>query len=314
MKPKTTVLLVLAIGCGLAAAFMTQRILAQRDQKAPEPELVDVVVCKKEVPPQTVIRNPDDYFVVEKRGDGVPASAVRDLKNLTNVRISRKVKEGDYVLADNVESKESLGLTADVPKGKIAAAIRVNAEKLTGGFVKAGHHVDVVWTYKLREVNGREQVGAGIILQNMEVLAVDTETKKTSDGSTTKIGQTVTIAVSPEESMKLKLAQDNGDVSLALRSVGDDTRYNTKELKLPDLLAAVNKGEKGSDTIITAPLPPVDPRVDVKPTDPKYHELVVVDGGGGAVTYRTPIDEKTGQYGVDVKKTELDPKKHDPKK
>ncbi len=34
MKPKTTILIVLAIGCGLAAAFMTNKLIADRS-KAP---------------------------------------------------------------------------------------------------------------------------------------------------------------------------------------------------------------------------------------------------------------------------------------
>jgi pilus assembly protein CpaB len=313
MKPKTTVLLVLAIGCGLAAAFMTQRILAQRDQKAPEVELVDVVVAKKDVPPQLVIRNPEDYFAVEKRGDGVPSTAVRDLKNLSGVRIVRKIKEGDYVLSDNVESKESLGLAVELKPGMIAAAVRVNAEKLIGGFVKAGHRVDVVWTYKVRDPGGKEMVGAKILLQNMEVLAVDTETKKTSDGSIAKIGQTVTIALTHKESAELKLAQDNGDISLALRGVGDERTYKSDDVKLADLLSKASKLD-GNDTIVVPPLPKVeqkpDVKVEVRPDEPKFHNLTVVSGDGSATTYRTPIDDKTGQYGVDVKKTELDgPKK-----
>src|SRR5262249_39764431 len=161
---------------------------------------------------QTFIKtNPEDYFeLVKKPESGVPGSAVRDLKSLNNVKVTHALKEGDYVRSDDVEDKNAAGVPGQLPKGMRAVAIRVNAEQLVAGLVMPSHRVDIVWTY--RGANGVP--GVKTILQDMEVIAVDAIRQKGNDGQNSIVGQTVTIALKPEEAMELLLAKENGEVSL----------------------------------------------------------------------------------------------------
>jgi len=338
MKPKTTILMVLAIGCGLAAAFMTQRLLSNQKQ-APEVELVDVVVVKKPVPPQTFIKVPADYFAVEKKSaDSVPSSAVRDLANLTNVKVSRGLKEGDYVRSDDVEDKNAIGVPSQLKPGMRAVAIRVNAEKLVGGLVLPTHRVDLVWTY--RGANGVP--GARTIMQDMEVIAVDTIRQKNNDGQSAIIGQTVTIALKPEEAMELLLAKENGEVSLVIRGVDDTAKLSLKETKIGDV-GTKTRGSGDAEstepetkpaptgTVVVPTLPATEPKpaepkpavavvqAEPKPVEPKpepepkpeekFHTITVIRGDGEATKWLYPVDA-AGSFNVPVKKTELEePKK-----
>ena len=77
MKPKTLILMVVAVGCGLAASYMTSKLLADRRQEAPVEEKVDVLTAKIKVPQFTVIKEPDklkDAIARAKRAvaDGRP--------------------------------------------------------------------------------------------------------------------------------------------------------------------------------------------------------------------------------------------------
>jgi len=306
--------LVLALGCGLAAAFMTQRLLADRNKVA-EVEMVEVVVVKKAVAGQTIVKDTDvnDYFVLDKKPkDGVPSSAITDLRNVSNVRIARSLKEGDYVRADDVETREAMGLPGQIKPGMRSVAIRVNAEKLVGGLVLPGHKVDVVWTY--RSANGTP--GAKTILQDMEVLAVDTIRQKTSEGQTAIIGQTVTIAAQPTETMELLLAKENGEVSLVLRSVNDTAKLNLPEVKIDKVgSGSRNRGsesteapegtEVASNSTTSVPpirstLPPVTPEKKpeaIKTVDPTTRPVVPqptpVEGSKPVVEPARPVVVQT---------------------
>ena len=57
MKPKTMILMVVAVVCGLAASYMTSRLLA--DKATPPPvNTVTVLVAKQKINAWTPIKNP----------------------------------------------------------------------------------------------------------------------------------------------------------------------------------------------------------------------------------------------------------------
>ena len=70
MKPKTMILMVVAVGCGLTASYMTSKLLADRGEQPPPEEKIKLLVTKTRVPKGTVLKDP------EKRKD-VPALGSR---------------------------------------------------------------------------------------------------------------------------------------------------------------------------------------------------------------------------------------------
>jgi Flp pilus assembly protein CpaB len=74
--------------------------------------------------------------------------------------------------------------------------------------------VDVIFTTRGGDSSSR------IILQNMMVMAVDTQDKR-ADGQTSMLGQTVTLAATPEEATRLTVAAAGGELRLLLKNGSD---------------------------------------------------------------------------------------------
>ena len=66
MKPKTMILMAVAIVCGLGASYMTSRLLAEREEQppepTPEPERVKFLVAKTNLDHGAAIKNPHEMF------------------------------------------------------------------------------------------------------------------------------------------------------------------------------------------------------------------------------------------------------------
>ena len=58
MKPRTMILLIVAVTCGLGASYMTSRLLAER-QTEPE-DKVKILVAKKNLDQGLTIKNVED--------------------------------------------------------------------------------------------------------------------------------------------------------------------------------------------------------------------------------------------------------------
>ena len=60
MKPKTLILTVVAVTCGLGASYMTSQLLANREPEVKE--TVKVLVAKRNLNMGDLIKNPQDMF------------------------------------------------------------------------------------------------------------------------------------------------------------------------------------------------------------------------------------------------------------
>ena len=81
MKPKTLVLMGVAIACGLGASYMTSRLLAERNTDD-EPK-IDVLVAKKALNMGDTIKAPEEQFQHKRFTKGEePPGAVTDFDGL----------------------------------------------------------------------------------------------------------------------------------------------------------------------------------------------------------------------------------------
>ena len=171
-------------------------------------------------------------------------------------RMVQRVSAGQPVLATYI-FKEGRGnlVAATLGKDMRAMAIPVKANTMVGGFISPGDYVDVVLTYKVKVSARNEEVKSYVsritsetILQNIKVVAVDQEASREED--TAKVARTVTLEVTPEGSQKLSLASKMGDITLALRGIGDEnmpTNTTTTDVQLGQTLQDVARLE-GSGT------------------------------------------------------------------
>src|SRR5262249_9153431 len=141
------------------------------------------------------------------------AKAIRNLEDLRGKRLKKAVSEDAFVRTDDLQQKGEE--VVEIPKGKRAIAIKVTAESLAGGFIRPGNQVDVLCT-----IRGNNDPSTMCLLQNMLVIAIDTKPTR-DDGQVAVVGQTATLAASPEECERLALAASLGELRLTLRSPED---------------------------------------------------------------------------------------------
>jgi pilus assembly protein CpaB len=274
MKPKTMLLMVVAIGCGLAASVMTSRLIAERGAGQPAEEKVKVIVTKVKIPKYEQIKDPQKYFVEKELPiSAVPKKVLKNFDQVKDQRVGRNLGEDMFLTEEDLVSTNLDGLAAALRPGSRAVAIKVTAESQVSGFVLPGSHVDV--TCVLRGGNGTEPE-VKTFLQDMLVLAVDTVNGKPDDRQAI-IGSTVTLAVRPEEAQRLFLAQSLGDLRLMLRPVGETSKVGLHSTKLRDLNKPLpeqgnteqgNGENNGTDQVAGVPVPPLPPMTEIAPPPP----------------------------------------------
>src|SRR5881275_2444758 len=93
MKPKTMILMVVAVACGLGASYMTSKLLAERKQD--DKPTVPVLVAKIRVPGWVAIKEPEKYFEIKHfPPDVAPAKALTEFAELKDQRLNKYLDEG----------------------------------------------------------------------------------------------------------------------------------------------------------------------------------------------------------------------------
>jgi pilus assembly protein CpaB len=330
MKPKTMILMVVAVVCGLAASYMTSRLLADRGGPAPV-NTVKILVAKARINAWTPIKNPEEAFVEKEVPEGTfSPKCITDMKDLKNQALKAPLGEQMPLTKDDLLSEATAGLVGALHNGERAIAIRVTPESMVGGFVMPGSKVDVMMTLK----RGDGDSSAQIIMQDMMVLAVDLKNTR-DDGQQAMLGNTVTLAAKPEQSERLSLAASLGDLRLLLRTPLDQEKPSYKAVHIADLPHGPEKeaGQTDSTDVATTAsvgpalptLPPLDktpaptPVVEKVPELPPAvtHTLRVESGGDPAKWHNVSFvwDEKNSCWvgGVPAKKADVKKSEDDSK-
>jgi Flp pilus assembly protein CpaB len=233
MKSKTFVMMFLAIGCGLVAAYLTARISAK--QAAPDTQ--PVLVAKEKIGAGQVIKDPEKLFVLMAYPTGSTPNAITSLDDLKNKIVNKSVQPGQWLTPDDVSSNFGI----DLPKGFYAMAVKVDAASAAGGFILPKSHVNVVATVRPSGTGAKPKVVT--ILQNVLVLAVDQTSVRPEDKMAMGQLSTALLAVKPVDSQKLTLAQSMGELKLVLRSHDDEAKV---PLATQEYVDADSLGQEGS--------------------------------------------------------------------
>lgn len=305
MKPKTLILMVVAVTCGLGASYMTSRLLAQRGQGETE-EKINILVASKDLPQGMMIKNPEETFIEKAFLRGTePKEAVVKFEDLKGKVLKRSMKEGHYVTSDELLNEKDSGIAAMMAQGYRAMGVRVNLESTAGGFATLPlSRVDIIST--VRRGSDKDSFSQ-VLLENVLVLAVDTQIHRDVEGRAMP-GNVVTLALKPEDMLKVSIARELGPLSLALRKFNDHAKGDTDKVTVEQIMT---KGGQKTDVdeewtkVAGAPpkqdvLIPEAPKVAPKAADivvakeetpHKTHRLRIVEGDAEKVTvYR--IDDK----------------------
>ena len=214
MKSKTFVMMFVAIGCGLVAAYLTARLTA----KGASQNTVPVLVAKDRIKAGDIIKEPENLFVEMQYPAGSAPNAISSMETLKNKILNKTVQQGQWVTPDDLSTNFGI----ELPKGYYAMAVKVSAETAAGGFILPKSKVNVLATIK--DPRGTQKNRVVTVLQDVLVLAVDQSGIRPDDKLAVSQLSTATLAVRPSEAQRLSLAQSMGELRLVLRAHDDDTK------------------------------------------------------------------------------------------
>ena len=223
MKQKNLVLMVVAVGCGLVAAFLTTQINAK-----PKVEMVEVLVAAKDLPVGTTITPAEVDKLVETKPmakDILPPQFATTKEELLNKRLSRPILKGETFAPASLVK----GPAVTLPPGKDLYSIAMNARDAAGGFVGPGSKVDILAALQLES-----ELKTFPLLVDMHVVAVNQALAYDPAKSAFPDMNMIALAVDQEEALLLSLAQQRGcTLKLLLRREGKtkDDRYNMAEVR-----------------------------------------------------------------------------------
>lgn len=231
MKPQTLIMLVVALGCGLAAMVMTQRFLAAPTQTLPKGK--EVVVAAVDIKPGEQI-NEALIKTVEWPDDVLPENAVTDPKEILGRSVRYPIASNEIVTPAKLAAQGvGPGLEPIIEEGKRAMSIAMKTHESAAGFIKPGSRVDIVMISKRSGTKGGK---AKTILQNIQVIAVNQAiSEDSSDDQRGHVVEMVTFMLTPEEAEMLALAQNSGSIQLVLRNPIEDDFVKTKGVTQDEL-------------------------------------------------------------------------------
>jgi pilus assembly protein CpaB len=138
------------------------------------------------------------------------------------------------VLRRDLATGSSLGLAARIPDGMRASAVKTNEVMNVAGFIFPGSRVDVLVTLR-GEHDGGSSTTTRTVLQNTQVLSTGTKTEPDPNGKPENV-TVVTLLVTPEQSEKLALAQNQGTLHFVLRNGGDSVNPETPPVDMAELM------------------------------------------------------------------------------
>ena len=222
-----------ALVMGTAAAWFTQRLVAESGQEAIQ-ATTPVVVLRTDVQAATALTR-EHIHVSDWPSDHVPRGALRSPDQVVGRVVRRPLGAGEPVLEMALfETGSSGGLPAMITLGRRAVTVKVDSVIGVAGFVTPGAKVDVLATIR-RVDHERALPYSKVILQNIQVLAVDQKLEEAKTGEP-KVVSVVTLEVEPVQAEHLIYAAHEGRLQLAMRSPDDQEVVRTRSIGVVDVL------------------------------------------------------------------------------
>jgi len=282
MRDRVGLLIALALGAGLLAAFLAFTFLRspqapEQFQRAEARASVPVVVAARDMDVGSVVEE-EFVRVVDWPGDALPAGYASSPAEVVGRGVIVPIRTNEPFLPQKLASEElGRGLAMMIPEGFRAVSVPVNDVVAVAGWVRPGTRVDVLVT--LNSVLNQQEPVTQIVLQNVQVLGNDRSIQRDAQGEAVPVS-VVTVLVTPEQSERLAMAESDGRLQLALRNNMDIDTLETPGTRTSQLLRA------RPAPVFTgggAPARPAQPsRVTVEVyRGPQRSESTVERGGGG---------------------------------
>jgi Flp pilus assembly protein CpaB len=257
MKQKNLILVAVAVGCGLVAAFLTSQIGA----KTSTVDQVEIPVAAKDLPVGTKLSKEEiDQLVVFKKftKDALPPAYASTKEEMADKRLVRTIRQGEAF------NPADLTINAPIspPPGYNMVSFSSTPEKSVAGFAGPGSKVDMLCTIKSQKQHNKTITFP--LLLDMLVLAVDANTQYAKEGAFHNLSS-VSLAVTSKQATLLHQAISRGaDLRLVLRNADKPADwgkvYSEEEIMaiLADEDDHTDGGRAGGKEMVKLPVPTED--------------------------------------------------------
>ena len=230
--------LVLAVILGVAAVFLLQRQINQKERSVNE-EKVGIVTVSRDMEAGAVLTQ-NTCTIKQVPQSAVPPRAVTEaqLDMVLNQKLVRALPEGSFIQLWDIHVDGGLGEL--VNKGSWAISVSMNGGAICRR-LRPNDHIAIVGTFDVdvqETEDDKTAAGKGfhqprkrkvttVILPDVRILAMDSDRRQGGDE--------FIVELPPQEAQVILAAQAKGvELSPALRRQGDDSHLNRVAAKLVD--------------------------------------------------------------------------------
>ena len=251
------------LGVAVAAASGAGYVAKNMTALAPPETIVDSGPAEPAIALQDVLVLSGDVPMGEMLGgniawqswpsDGINANFITraaDPEALEKLKVSvarMPMYAGEPLRRSKLVGEGQSFMSSILPSGSRAVATSIAADTSAGGFILPNDFVDVIMTRRADATGGGNGFSTETILKNIRVLAIDQTIQEDEEGKKTRVGQTATLELTPQQAEIITVAQQMADrLTLSLRSIKDTQEKITDEA---DYLVSGN-GRRGTVRLI----------------------------------------------------------------
>ncbi len=254
-------LVALALGCGAVAAMGISQVMDANLKVADDGDRQPVFVAMADIPPNEEL-TAQNVKLEEWPKKIIPQGALTKLEEVEGKRTRLKLYAGEPILASKLLGADDMvGAAKDIPPGFRVAHVKVDSVSGSSNLILPGDRVDVL-VFK-NPNNDSHATAAKIVLQDIKVFAVDTQTESaftaTKDEQTEPMSaKSISLLVTPQQAVVLHAASEiAGAVRLVLRNPEDDVHVADQGATIGDIFGNEPKptdrsAEKGTPEKETA--------------------------------------------------------------
>lgn len=277
---RPTIFLMLAMVAAVLAAIVVFSALKNREAQVQVAlaQTEDIVVAARDVHLGEKLTG-DDVKLARWSRQSVPEGAFTDASMVGNSYARNEIVAGQPLVGHNLIQGDKIPgvMPMIIPAGMRAMSVAVNEVGDISGFVKPHTHVDVLVAISGTGADNNKPYSK-IVLQNIEVIAVEQQIDKGKDEA--EVAKDVTLLVTPHQAEKLGLASREGTLRLAMRNYNDDKIVPTDGSDFADLL-----GPKGAGVPLnTQPATIIVPRTIASASGRRAFGVEIMRDGKSAET------------------------------
>ena len=229
---RAAIFLLFSMVAAIVASFVIYSVIQNYQKELDNAQIPDktiyVLAATHDLVPGTNIRR-QDLTSVEIPPAYVTAEVYRDMNQVIGRVPKERILKNEFIRQSRLAAPDGgFGLNAIVPKGMRAVSISVSAGSAVSGFINPGNYVDVIVT-----VGGQTVT----LLEAVTILAVDDRMGPRSSKSSSKgKGETITLAVTPDNAERVQHATKSGSITLTLRNDIDVTQVHAHGEEVEELI------------------------------------------------------------------------------